>query len=481
MDHFPRLPSEISLAILESAETWQDMVKMSHESSTLFRYRMTFTSHLNAFYLAKKLLRVFTPDLVQDAMGILHFPEESGDEESHKEDVDEHLRKWAAKTLPDPIRDRDVGEMKRLERLFKQLRRYMDDYLSKATETKVHPRFAYAHLPVWANADLHRAYMKPRLVCPRPTDKDIMSAPFRPKGPACFKILSSTEKYRFLRSFLRLELYSKLYAEYIWGMPSTECKEPEIWETEGLRSRSHVTTGELSCVSRRMQDIFWPDGFDLRVWLEVWFAPSHIVINHLSLSGLRRLDQVLTSNIMTLRSSFRVTEVRRLWERICPVGHLTLHENSPELHRRDFSVCKGLRNMAFLYGGFDMDMEWISHTLDDLSLSRELFSHLRSWNWLTISSDLLVRDPKLVSLINKVVASTYRQRAWALLDDKRWFQEVPDIDLFPTAFDIWRASCNSYPWPDFEDYRQPLDEGEDEKTERWILSQGFRRVSRRIT
>ncbi|PHH90839.1 hypothetical protein CDD83_2505 [Cordyceps sp. RAO-2017] len=215
MDSFHHSPSEVCLAVLYAAHTREDMVRLSHASPVLLRTRLGFRSFIDDYFFSKTPLSVFTDALVQDAMAILLFPAKSDakTESAHRACVDMHLKKWAAKDFPDPIREQDIDGMKSLEHLFEQLKRYIDDYLPKATSPDL--RQAYIHLPGWSHPCLRTAEFLP----PRPSG-----------GPARFDLLSSPEKHRVFKSLPRLEFYSKLYAEDIWGVP---CAEGMLMRTRG--------------------------------------------------------------------------------------------------------------------------------------------------------------------------------------------------------------------------------------------------------
>lgn len=129
---------------------------------------------------------MFPQDLLQDAMAILLFPIYNYPQ--HKLLRTLHMQTWAAKKFPDPS-----DEYGRFERLYEQLKRYIDDYISKATSSQL--CYAYTHLPKFSNPELTKgAKLRPP-----------------PNSQLEFYHLSAIEKYRLLKTFLRLKLYSKIY------------------------------------------------------------------------------------------------------------------------------------------------------------------------------------------------------------------------------------------------------------------------------
>ncbi|KAM4065367.1 hypothetical protein HRG_004312 [Hirsutella rhossiliensis] len=155
MDPFESLSCELRLLVLESASTRDDMVRLSHASPALLQARLAFRATLDTYFRKKELSAIFPRDLLQDAMAIVLFPKKDIlDEKRSKARVEKHMETWATKEFPDPS-----DEYSRLQRLYKQLKSQLE-----------------------------------------------------------FDHLSATEKYRLLKTFLRFELYSKLFSAGIFKL-----------------------------------------------------------------------------------------------------------------------------------------------------------------------------------------------------------------------------------------------------------------------
>ncbi|KJZ73701.1 hypothetical protein HIM_06819 [Hirsutella minnesotensis 3608] len=233
MDPFEALPCEMRLRVLESACTWRQAVNLSHASPALLHTRVAFSASLKARCRQNEvdsIISMFPSDLLRDALAVVTFPTKEALRVKHRilksldlSDLDhrrrleeerdgylssirEHLDKWAAKTLTYPLDDdeRNRAILQGLRRLFMQLKRYMDDYITKATSPD--STFAYSRLPRWSCRHLseHR----------RPSEQGETAS----MNPIDTSKLSKTERYRLLKAFLRFELYSKLLSSGIWDV-----------------------------------------------------------------------------------------------------------------------------------------------------------------------------------------------------------------------------------------------------------------------
>ncbi|KAF4986699.1 hypothetical protein FDECE_15812 [Fusarium decemcellulare] len=84
---------------------------------------------------------ILDKDLLQDALGILHFPS------SGNASIRRHIAEWIAKTIPDPFAQQphDEDTISKLHRIFSRIIIFVEDYVSKATDP--FPPRAYLALP----------------------------------------------------------------------------------------------------------------------------------------------------------------------------------------------------------------------------------------------------------------------------------------------------------------------------------------------
>ncbi|PNY22176.1 Uncharacterized protein TCAP_07178 [Tolypocladium capitatum] len=155
-------------------------------------------------------------------MAILLFPktasDEEDDEDDHRDRVHRHLKQWAARGFPDPIREYDVRMMDKFESLCLRLDDCIKDYLWKATSP--HLRQAYIHLPKWSHPSFH---------------VNVGRLPPRPKHKIDLDSLSPGEKQRILKAFLRYEILAKRF-------------RPRLLRPGPLRHRARDTGNQIDSI-----------------------------------------------------------------------------------------------------------------------------------------------------------------------------------------------------------------------------------------
>lgn len=157
MDPFATLPEELILQILTSCDSMEAAMPLVQSSPSLYRLHPRRCQFLVRAFVKKNLPR---PDLVQDALAIVHFPSATpsrhlqGPERSpnaprpnRNQLVNAHLRLWAAGKFPDPTLpgNIDEGVIRSLEYVSQGMWQFVDDYLSKATSGDL--QAAYQRVP----------------------------------------------------------------------------------------------------------------------------------------------------------------------------------------------------------------------------------------------------------------------------------------------------------------------------------------------
>ncbi|EQK97681.1 hypothetical protein G6O67_003988 [Ophiocordyceps sinensis] len=418
MDPFENLPCELRLEILKFAGANEDMVRLSHASPALLQPRLVIGTRIR-----EKLLTIFTPDLVQDAMAILLFP--VGTNKWNKTPVEQHMERWAAKGLPDLIAEHDLGTPERLRGLYEQLRRYMNDYLSKATSP--HLRLAYMHLPEWSHPELSTIDLLPR----RPESRRLE-----------VENLSATEKHRLIKAFLRVELHSRLcsagistmsnnpgararrgFSTWTWKyLNEIERTTPTLSEMESMRCVVEYADCLHGALAARASFRFCPRGNfggDTGVGDDGALSPA-IWGNHndnfqphrfhrckfrdvIILKGFDWLDRLLASDMAAAQKLI-----------FGAVGIPSANALRPPVD-------------GFKHDFYDMGLDQFRE--EDGIPDTGVWARLSKENdWCHAEFELTDRFPREVDKLQATVARIYRQRAWAFFDDERWY---PDPCVFP--------------------------------------------------
>ncbi|KAI9898874.1 hypothetical protein N3K66_005335 [Trichothecium roseum] len=157
MDPFAELPEELILQILTSCDSMEAAMPLVQASPSLYRLHPSRYQYLVKAFVKKNLPR---PDLVQDALAIVHFPSttpsphlqgpehpSNAPRRDRNQLVNAHLRRWAAGKFPDPTLPGNVDEgvLRSLEYVSQGMWQFVDDYLSKATSGDL--QAAYQRVP----------------------------------------------------------------------------------------------------------------------------------------------------------------------------------------------------------------------------------------------------------------------------------------------------------------------------------------------
>ncbi|EQL02770.1 hypothetical protein G6O67_008536 [Ophiocordyceps sinensis] len=427
MDPFQHLPCELGLEILESAHSPKDAARLSHASPTLLRVRLAHRSTIDTHILQKRLRGIYTPDFLQDAMAVIRFPPRETDSvRTRWKHVKKHKRCWAAKRFPNPIDEQDLGTMKQLYKLYKQLRRYINDYLSKATSPNLHR--AYFRLPLWSSIERSKCDYLP---LPPGRQLDLESLP-------------AMEKHRFLKAFLRFELNSRLYTAKIWeesdSILAATGKRPRdiglscLWSWKRLNNMegtipSPVEKESMRCVFEYVACLYGMLGaralkhdnpnrsvrggatrpailgdhnvsFSART-----FLGGHCQVGTLVFGGFDQLDQLLTRDIYAVERFI-------LPKTPSSIGFWPFESDCVDMDLDIYLEEDGILEGPGLWARLSMEKE------NDLGHAD--FSNCQH----------------VISILKREVARSYRQRAWAFFDDERWY---PDPCVFPTLVTLSQA------------------------------------------
>lgn len=187
MDTFNKLPPEIRLQIFFCLRlrSKRSILPLVQASPTMLQQYIASKLYI----IRSSLVTDLDDDMIQDAMRIILFPVwkinvlplDSSDDISPS---------WPAQQLPNPFKIQDYGLIEKIDKLHSRLLLFIEDYLTKATAT--YPPREYLCLPHLSSNQL---VFKDQTVCLR---FDAV-------------VLTTQERRRILKAFLRYELICKLY------------------------------------------------------------------------------------------------------------------------------------------------------------------------------------------------------------------------------------------------------------------------------
>ncbi|KAJ3534300.1 hypothetical protein NM208_g7598 [Fusarium decemcellulare] len=202
MDPFPRLPPEICIMIMVNIESQTSIMDLIHASPVMCSQYIGNKKSIIRQILANIMSGRLNEDILQDALGILHFPSHSYDNHLL---IRHHVVQWIAKGIPDPFSqsqpqslDED-NTISKVHCIFSRTILFIEDYVSKATDA-FPPRAYLALPPVAAGGD--------RLF--KGCSVGIKSV--------SFSTLRSSEKSRFIAAFLKYEMLCKVYNPAVWNV-----------------------------------------------------------------------------------------------------------------------------------------------------------------------------------------------------------------------------------------------------------------------
>ncbi|KJZ74543.1 hypothetical protein HIM_06139 [Hirsutella minnesotensis 3608] len=431
MDPFEALPCEVRRMILQSAGTWEDAVRLSHASPALLQTRLDYSASIQSLCRYKEVHNMFPSDLLQDALAIVTAPPreskdkyrkrmeefpcfhclyDTGDDED-KPPQCKHVDKWAAKDFVYPLEDTNFALFGKLQCLYRRLKRYMDDYITKATSTD--PVFAYSHVPQWSHSSF----------CNRtPFFTDQLDA----------ARLSPAEQYRLLKAFLRFELYSVFSSSRLWN-------DLEAWDDWTERSVQNEKCGtKASCMPCKWR----------------WSLPNR----YYEQTILSEQDREGLCCVMEYtRLLYAAIQAQPTALRSCSSSHHSADGFAMDSRSREFIINCGLGLGGFrqldrvLSGEQHPPLCWLDDAnflkywdMDVMKPKKDTLPDGSGlWLWLNIEdpwsrghwehTELASRDGERVEC--RIICA-YRQRAWAFFDDERLY---PESYEFPTVEGAFRS------------------------------------------
>ncbi|CAJ0554428.1 Ff.00g129410.m01.CDS01 [Fusarium sp. VM40] len=225
MDPFQGLPSLIQTEIFEHLETESSITQLIQASPSMLRHFLAYKKSILQSILNRLLKGDTSGHLLRDALGIIYVSDITTAKAYH------HGNLWQTRELPDPI---GLADLQTLFRLFSRVIIMIEDYANKATS--IYPPRSYLGLP-----DLilgNEAEFKGQ----RLGAKTVR-----------FSFLSPTERYRFLRAFLRHELFCRVYHPKYWHF--TELDDPEdLWARYGTSESPSLN--DLSSVHEYYESVY---------------------------------------------------------------------------------------------------------------------------------------------------------------------------------------------------------------------------------
>ncbi|KAF4987865.1 hypothetical protein FDECE_15274 [Fusarium decemcellulare] len=379
MDPFIRLPPEIRLQIILELRSRGDISHLTCASRIMLDQLRCSRSHINRFLMRLEFDE--DNDLIQDAVAILKFPPINlAGIESYSSMVKLHVFSWAKHQLPNPFENKDAQLLRDFAKLYNRLRMFIQDYLTKATG--IFPP---------------RAYLCLRDMSLNKHEWTFRSQPVKDLRGIYVSDLKDSERKRFLRAFLRYELTCRLNL------------------VEGVRRLS----GHLERLNKYMSQEFsyWENEavHCVGVYVETLYAAMFAQCGD---SWLPAIPQNSTPD--------------QPRDYLPPRG-LLFPDNirvNPEFYAEDLTGLYGRTTLASKLSDYGLDLaaNLIALTISG-SNGRQ---HLRKWfQDFLHTSRKYVEDPQAPGLGSKLRAQLslkypllphiYRQRAWAFLDDERFF------------------------------------------------------------
>lgn len=203
-------------------------------------------------------------DLIQDYMALILFPTNDdvtlyASREERVKVVESHLYQWGQRKLPHPIQSHNTLAIIDLLSLHSRLQLYIEDFLGKATHPWI--RRSYRYIPHWAHVDFSQDFSNLSL------EKDGFDCSYDIK-----RQLSSQQRRRVFRCFLRYELLCKIYSPQKGKLlippvrpPKLELRDQGCPGEWGSKEPSYLDSlGKVECRFLR------------RKWnLEEWFDPDN--------------------------------------------------------------------------------------------------------------------------------------------------------------------------------------------------------------
>ncbi|KAF4449526.1 hypothetical protein FALBO_16637 [Fusarium albosuccineum] len=193
MDPFAKLAPEIRVEIIVHVELQTSIINLMRASPVMCSQYSVCKRIITRRLLTNMVSDILGKDLLQDALGILHFPS------SGNASIRRHVTQWMARTIPDPFAQQlhDDDTISKLHGIFSRIIMFVEDYVSKATDP-FPPRAYLALPPIVSGGD---RLFKGQTV-------GIKSVPFN--------ALTTSERRRLVGAFLKYEMICLVHKPRVW-------------------------------------------------------------------------------------------------------------------------------------------------------------------------------------------------------------------------------------------------------------------------
>ncbi|KAF2963945.1 hypothetical protein GQX73_g9623 [Xylaria multiplex] len=341
---------------------------------------MDLSSTLTTQVCRRELAADFDQDMVQDAMAIILLPTRhpAG---AFSSPLRNHYRLWETQTLPDPLRTPDdecdatpSAHLVRLYRLHGRLLLFIEDYLTKATAT-----------------DPSREYFGLSSLSLRSTYLTYVGHPLSPRFSAAN--LTSPERQRFFRAFLRYELLCKMCCSDNLSDSSWYYKLSSLWKYKG-QTFQKVEAEAIACVQSYVESLHKA----ISIQCEFYDGREYVltlIFPQLSCFGF----DLAAALLQAVTAGKQGRDHVQMW-------YLDLEER----HLGDLRRSTNMRRGAYLIrGGTDSDCNDCILGFDPLCEKDEHYTE----------------GPGMYKMLYPIGTSSsmqrylYRRKAWAFLDDIR--------------------------------------------------------------
>ncbi|KAK7909091.1 hypothetical protein PG985_014969 [Apiospora marii] len=416
MDLFQRLPPELRIMILERISSRRAMSQLIQASPAMLEQYLTSKQKFTRALLAADL----DEEMIQDAMAIILYPSHMYPTVHSSDLVQGYLfASWASKRLPNPLRkpaeSQNARFIRDLGKLHGRLVFFIEDYLTKATA--VFPPREYVCLPALSPMQTHTTFKG------------------KPVSPvfdvAC---LTGGERSRLLKAFLRHHLMTLVYRDWDWYLRSRHCYRKELFQYDGRDFQPFEQEG-IFCVREYLESLYgtifahlgdswlpeiapnppssglrYPDNvfFDPQDYVND-FTPQSIFLDIATMAGFGfDLAWILLRAAIAGRQEQE--QLGKWFQKSCPERYST------------FDWSKSVRWTA-LSPAIGIHGSYRDHQ-EGPGMYRKLYSHFKP-------GDSLIRH-------------IYRQRAWAFLDDARFYPSSPGKPHFPIYITLERITDEAW-------------------------------------
>ncbi|KAF5987289.1 hypothetical protein FCOIX_992 [Fusarium coicis] len=396
MDCFSSLPPEINVMILLCLKSRSNIKPLLSASPIILQNYLESKEYIQQAHLEAEL----SGTLLQDALVVANFS---------LKNRQLHIEKWSQGQLPNPFLHHDAATIDRLDRLYAQLARYIEDYITKATS--IYPPRAYMCIP---SPYYHVDQLQFR---GQPIGVDILRV----------DTLTDLERNRLFQAFFRYELVSKMRDRGVARLVASTFRMFSHGDAEALRCVYHYVRDLYGAVfahyaTSQLPDIpaetaretrkSVPDG-RLRFPNNIWFSPDAFMKpKFLQIRISQQLGLVGFSLMTMLLSGPRD-------DRGCPMQFMA----KIPMHLKGSEGTRALETFEIFEEG-EYHCPLNNRRWDDWS---EVGQALRDNGSIAFAYGV-----RISSTYFDLQRKIYRQRAWAFFDRAKYYPKGSISRHFPT-------------------------------------------------